>query len=79
MQGIWSASVSELANEPVVKLLHSEACSSIWFNLAGNVTIGDTAIPEGVILLPVEKVSETVSLSPKSQLAGIRFQPAISP
>ncbi|OJT01461.1 hypothetical protein BEE62_09030 [Marinobacter nauticus] len=45
--------------------------------MAGNVKIGDTPIPEGVILLPVEKVSETVSLSPKSQLAGIRFQPAI--
>ncbi|KXO08471.1 Transcriptional regulator, AraC family [Marinobacter excellens LAMA 842] len=77
MQGIWSASVSELANEPVVKLLHSEACSSIWFSLAGDVKIGDTPIPEGVILLPVEKVSENVSLFPKSQLAGIRFQPAI--
>lgn len=61
----------------MVKLLHSEACSSLWFHLAGEVKIGDTSIPEGVIALPVEKASQTVSLYPGSQLAGIRFQPAI--
>lgn len=60
-----------------MKLLHSEACSSIWFNLAGDVRFGDTIIPEGVVLLPVEKVAACVSLAPESQLAGIRFQPAI--
>jgi transcriptional regulator, AraC family len=61
----------------VVKLLHSEACSSIWFSLAGDVRIGDIAIPEGVVVLPVEKVAAQVSLAPGSELAGIRFQPAI--
>ena len=61
----------------MVKLLHSEACSSIWFSLAGDVRIGDIAIPEGVVVLPVEKVAAQVSLAPGSELAGIRFQPAI--
>ncbi|ERS10319.1 AraC family transcriptional regulator [Marinobacter sp. EN3] len=61
----------------MVKLLHSEACSSIWFSLAGEVRIGDIAIPEGVVVLPVEKVAAQVSLAPGSELAGIRFQPAI--
>ena len=61
----------------MVKLLHSEACSSIWFNLAGDVRIGGTTIPEGVVVLPVEKVAARVSLAPGSELAGIRFQPAI--
>ncbi|WP_372972172.1 AraC family transcriptional regulator [Marinobacter sp.] len=61
----------------MVKLLHSEACSSIWFNLAGDVRIGDTTIPGGVVVLPVAKVAAQVSLAPESQLAGVRFQPAI--
>lgn len=77
VQGIWSASVSDDESEPVVKWLHSEACSSIWFNLCGGVQIGEAIIPEGVVLLPVEKVAAPISLAPGSQLAGIRFQPAI--
>lgn len=77
VQGIWSASVTRRHSGPVVKLLHSEACSSLWFHLEGEVKIGHTSLPGGVIALPVEKASNTVSLFPASQLAGIRFQPAI--
>lgn len=75
VQGIWSVSVSQV--ERVVKPLHSDAASGIIFNLAGHITIGNTELPEGVIMLPVNKQSENIVLSGGAQLAGIRFHPAI--
>lgn len=75
IQGIWSASVSQL--NPVVKPLYSDAGSGIIFNLAGDVIIGNETIPEGVIMLPVKKQAENIILPPGAQLAGIRFHPAI--
>ncbi|MEJ2766269.1 helix-turn-helix domain-containing protein [Photobacterium sp. MCCC 1A19761] len=77
MQGIWLASVSELQSDPVVKPLYTDAGSGILFNLAGDVKIGHEALPQGVIMLPVKKVSENIVLSPGSKIAGIRFHPAI--
>jgi len=40
--------------------------------------IGDVALPEGVIMLPVKKRKENIVLSSGAQLAGIRFHPAIA-
>ncbi|UTV30649.1 helix-turn-helix domain-containing protein [Photobacterium atrarenae] len=77
VQGIWSASVSGLQSDPVVKPLYSDAGSGILFNLAGGVKIGHETLPEGVIMLPVKKVSENIVLSPGAKIAGIRFHPAI--
>lgn len=75
IQGIWTASVPQL--NAIVKPLYSDAGSGIIFNLAGNVIIGNETLPEGVIMLPVKKQAENIVLSPGSQLAGIRFHPAV--
>jgi AraC-like DNA-binding protein len=77
VQGIWSASVSERQSKSIVKPLHSDAGSGIIFNFVGNLTIGNEALPEGVILLPVKKQAENIVLAPGAQLAGIRFHPAM--
>lgn len=75
VQGIWSASVSQ--SNSIVKPLYSDAGSGIIFNLAGDVTIGNKTLPEGVIMLPLKKKAENIVLPPGAQLAGIRFHPAM--
>lgn len=75
VQGVWAASVPP--SNSIVKRLYSDAGSGIVFNLAGELTIGDEVLPEGVIMLPVHKQAETIVLSPGAELAGIRFHPAM--
>ncbi|WP_289029062.1 helix-turn-helix domain-containing protein [uncultured Paraglaciecola sp.] len=75
IQGIWSASVDQ--SNSVVKPLYSDAGSGIIFNLSGDVMIGNKTLPEGVIMLPIQKKAENIVLLPSAQLAGIRFHPAI--
>ncbi|NVD09021.1 helix-turn-helix domain-containing protein [Vibrio sp. JPW-9-11-11] len=75
---MWSASVAKSQREPIVKSLYSDAASGIVFHLHGEVKISGNPIPHGVVLLPVERVSQRISLSAEAQLAGIRFHPAIS-
>ncbi len=77
VQGIWSASVSELQADSVVKPLYSDGGSGILFNLGTGVLIDNEPLPEGVIMLPVKKIAENITLSPGAKLAGIRFLPAI--
>ncbi|MCE2596627.1 helix-turn-helix domain-containing protein [Motilimonas cestriensis] len=74
---MWSASVSELQSEPITKSLYTDASSGILFHLAGDIKIGSKLLPPGVIFQPVSKVSEQISLFPGTQLAGLRFHPAI--
>lgn len=47
------------------------------FNLSGEVTIGTTRLPQGVIVLPLRKHAENIHLANNAQLAGIRFFPAV--
>ncbi len=75
VQGIWSASVT--SPEPVVKPLYSDGGSGIFFNLAGEVIINNETLPKGVIMLPVQKVAENITMGADAILAGIRFHPAI--
>ncbi|MCE2572371.1 helix-turn-helix domain-containing protein [Motilimonas eburnea] len=62
----------------MTRALYSDAGSGILFHLAGEVCIGELSLPHGVIALPVSKVSQQVTLMPGSQLAGLRFHPAVS-
>jgi len=60
-----------------VKPLYSDAGSGIIFNLIGDVVIGNETLPEGVIMLPVNRKAENIVLSSGAKLAGIRFHPAV--
>lgn len=60
-----------------MKPLYSDAGSGILFNLVGNVKIGGEVLPEGVIMLPINKHAKNIALASGAQLAGIRFHPAI--
>ena len=60
-----------------MKSLYSDAGSGILFNLVGDLKIGNTSLPEGVIMLPTNKQEEKIVLASGAQLAGIRFHPAI--
>lgn len=75
VQGIWSASLFQ--SNSIVKPLYSDAGSGIIFNLAGDVKIGNKTLPEGVIMLPINKQAENIVLASGAQLSGIRFHPAI--
>lgn len=75
VQGIWSASVSQ--SNSIEKPLYPDAGSGIIFNFAGDVTIGNETLPEGVIMTPVNKQAKNIVMSSGAQLAGIRFHPAI--
>ncbi|WP_070964239.1 helix-turn-helix domain-containing protein [Vibrio sonorensis] len=66
-----------LQTGPLVKSLYADAGSGVVFNLSGQLTIGGETIPEGVIVLPAQTKAETIALAPNSQIAGIRFHPAI--
>lgn len=61
----------------MVKPLYSDAGSGVIFNLAGEIQIGQDVLPEGVILLPINKQKQNIVLAAGSQLAGIRFLPAM--
>mgnify|MGYP000046815539 FL=1 len=60
-----------------MKPLYSDAGSGIIFNLTGEVAIGNEYLPEGIIMLPINKQAENIVLSSGALLAGIRFHPAI--
>lgn len=75
VQGIWAASVN--SPEAVSKPLYSDAGSGIIFNLSGQVTLGERVFSEGVILTPVKQYAEQIVLAPNTELAGIRFLPAM--
>lgn len=60
-----------------MKPLYSDAGSGIIFNFAGDVKIGNETLPEGVIMLPVNKQADNIVMSAGAQLAGIRFHPAV--
>lgn len=74
VQGVWSASVQQPV--PIVKPLYSDAGSGIIFNLVGDVMIGNETLPEGVIMLAINKQTENIVLQSGAQLSGIRFHPA---
>lgn len=77
IQGVWSASVPAQGSGEVKRWLHSDAGSGILFNLGGDMYLGDSLFSTGVILLPVRKQAQSITLPPGSQLAGVRFHPAI--
>ena len=57
--------------------LYSDAGSGIIFNLVGDVRIGNERLPEGVIMLPINRRTEKIVLASGAQLSGIRFHPAV--
>ena len=61
----------------VSKPLYSDAGSGVIFNFSGDLIIGDEQIGEGVILLPVNTKTQSITLGPRARLAGVRFLPAI--
>lgn len=77
VQGIWSVSVPSDQPAVVEKLLFSDAGSGILFNLGCEVSFGGHWHPAGVVLLPVSKEAQQVTMPPGAVLAGIRFHPAM--
>ena len=75
VQGIWSASVC--ASEAVEKTLFADAGSGIAFILAGDVLVDGEPLPQGVIMLPINKQADRLVMKPGSILAGFRFHPAM--
>lgn len=47
------------------------------FHLDGEVKMGEKRLAHGVLVSPVEKESQQITLFPGARLAGIRFHPAI--
>jgi len=78
VQAVWSASVSPEGSNDIQRWLHSDACSGILFNLGGKIYLNDIEFSSGVVLLPVSKQAQLITLPPGSQLVGVRFHPAIS-
>lgn len=78
VQGLWSASVSSQSSDDIKRWLHSDACSGILFNFARDINLNESAFSSGVLLLPVSKQAQLITLPPGSQLVGVRFHPAIS-
>lgn len=77
VQATWCASVSNQAKQAISKPLYSDAGSGIVFNLFGELKIGNSTFGKGVILLPVNVVTEHIVMQPGAKLAGVRFLPAI--
>lgn len=75
---MWSTSVTSESAQDIKKWLHSDACSGILFNLGGEIYLNDTRLSDKVIILPVSKQAQSITLPPGSQLVGVRFHPAIS-
>lgn len=61
----------------VEKTLFADAGSGIGFLLAGDAAVDGHALPQGVIMLPINKHADRLSLSPGCILAGVRFQPGM--
>lgn len=78
IQAIWSASVSPLGENEIKRWLHSDACSGILFNFGSEIYLNDIPFSAGVLLLPVSKQAQQITLPAGSQVVGIRFHPAIS-
>ena len=77
MQAVWSAAVPQSHNGPIVKPLYSDAGSGFFFNLAGDIRLGDVVLPKGVIVQSVSKGAGVISMSPGARIAGVRFLPAV--
>jgi len=75
VQGIWSASVC--ASDDVEKTLFADAGSGIAFILAGDVLVDGEPLPQGVVMLPINKQADRLVMKPGSILAGFRFHPAM--
>jgi hypothetical protein len=78
VQAVWSAVVSSQGENKIQRWLHSDACSGIVFNLEGDIYLNQVLFSSGVIILPVSKHSQLITLSPGAKLVGLRFHPAIS-
>jgi len=78
IQALWSVSVSSKRPVKIQKWLHSDACSGILFNLGNAFSLGDKEFSANVILLPVSKEAQLLTLSTGARLIGVRFHPAIS-
>lgn len=75
IQGLWSVTAPNAS--AVSKQLYPDGCSGVLFNFSEHIIIGNTALPKGVILLPLKKRKEEITLPAGARLAGIRFHPAI--
>jgi len=78
VQGVWSASVVPHSPNSIKRLLQSDACSGILFNLNSPIQLNDKSISMGGVLLPVSKQAQEIILPPDSAVVGVRFHPAIS-
>ncbi|MCM0148737.1 AraC family transcriptional regulator [Photobacterium galatheae] len=77
VQGIWSVTVPPEQSGEEEKLLFSDAGSGILLNLGCDVCFGGHWHPAGVVLLPVSKEAQQVTMPPGTVMAGIRFHPAM--
>lgn len=75
VQAVWSS--SNETSTSIKRWLQGDACDGIMFNLGSTIYLDDTLYPTGEIVLPVSKQAHSITLPPGSQLAGIRFHPAI--
>ncbi|WP_298772953.1 helix-turn-helix transcriptional regulator [uncultured Shewanella sp.] len=78
VQAIWSAKTSPQNVSHIQRWLNCDACSGIVFHFNGDIALNDTAYSPGVLLLPVSKQAQLISLPPGAELMGIRFHPAVS-
>jgi len=76
IQGLWVASTSLNQQQSLTRWLYGDAGSGIIFNLTSNIELAGVIHSPGVILQPVSTQAQTISLTPGSQLVGIRFHPA---
>lgn len=73
VQAMWSVTTTQAVTKP----LYADAGSGVIFNLSGHIGLGKYRMPRGVIMLPVNAHSDTISLPAGAVLAGVRFHPAI--
>lgn len=59
------------------KNLYADAGSGIAFILAGKVLINEKPLPQGVVMLPVNRRADKMIMQSSSILAGIRLHPAM--
>ena len=78
VQGVWSTSVAPHSPDNIKRWLHSDACSGMLFNLGGLIQLNGTPFSVGVVLQPVSKQAQVITLSPGAMVVGVRFHPAMS-
>jgi len=78
VQGVWSSSVASNSPQNIKRWLHSDACSGLIFNLNSSIQLNDVAIPTGIVLQPVSKKAQQITLPPDAAIVGIRFHPGFS-